>query len=202
LERPGEFLNTQVLKPGGKGVANLKLWLSAPKSDYVMKMRWLRKPDIWMCTGLYLLEGTRVFTVSKKSLDTSVSINSVTIAALTGIPIGGSIKISPETSLTVSSVSEEQLVWAAQYRKLDAKYIRLGDGETATLPNILTLYQDVTSDGTLRRDDKEEMNAVQIDVGGETDEEAQEKEGDSISEEGYYERLEKAIREFEMELED
>lgn len=155
-----------------------------------------------MCTGLYLLEDTRVLTVSKRSLDTSVSISSATTAALTGVPIGGSIKISPETSLTVSSASEEQLVWAAQYRKLDAKYIRLRDGETATLPNILTLYQDVTSDGPLRKDDDEEMNAVQIDVIGETDEEAQEKEGDSISEEVYYERLEKAIREFEVELED
>jgi hypothetical protein len=193
--------HTQVLKAGRKAVANLKLWLSAAKSEYVIKIKWLRKPVIWMCTGLYLLEGTRVFTVPKRTLDTSVSIGSATTATLTGVPIGGSIKISPDTSLAVSSTSEERLVWAAQYRKLDAKYIRLGDGETAALPNILTLYQNVTNDGPLRRDDKEEMNAVQIDVSGETEEEAQEKEEDSISEEVYYERLEKAIREFEVELE-
>jgi hypothetical protein len=93
-------------------------------------------------------------------------------------------------------------VCAAQCRKLDAKYIRLRNGETATLPNILTLYQDVTSDGPLRRDDKEEMDAVQIDVSGETDEEAREKEGDPMSGEVYYERLEKAIMEFEVEFED
>jgi hypothetical protein len=91
-------------------------------------------------------------------------------------------------------------VWAAQYRKSDAKYNRLGDGETATLPNILTLYQDVISNGPLRGDDDEEMNAVQIDVSGETDEEAREKEGNSILDEVYYDRLD--IREFEVELKD
>jgi len=104
--------------------------------------------------------------------------------------------------LAVSSASEEQLVWAAQYCKLDAKYIKRGDGETATLPNVLTLYQDVTSNGPLRKGNNEEMNAVQIDVSGETDDEAKEKEEDSLSDEVYYERLEKAIREFEVELED
>jgi hypothetical protein len=124
----------------------------------------------------------------------------VTTSALAGILIGCSIKISPEVSLTVLSASEEQLVWAAQYRKSDAKYIRLGDGKTATLPNILTLYQDVISDGPLRKDDDEEMNAVQIDVSGKTDEEAQEKEGDLLSDEVYYDRLD--IREFEVELKD
>ena len=93
-------------------------------------------------------------------------------------------------------------MWAAQYCKLDAKYIRRGDGETATLPNVLTLYQDVTSNGPLRKDDNGEMNAVHIDVSGETEDEAQEKEEDSLSDEVYYERLEKAIREFEVELED
>jgi hypothetical protein len=202
MKRPREFLNTQVLKPGGKAESELKLWLSAAKSDYVLKMKWLRKPTIWMCTGLYLMESTKVFIVSKRSLDTSVGISSVTISALTGIPIGGSIKISPEMSLAVSSVSEEQLVWAAQYRKLDANYIRLGEGEKATFPNVLTLYQDVTSRGPLRKGDVEEMNAVQIAVSGETDDEAQQNEVDSVSEEVYYERLEKAIREFKEELED
>jgi hypothetical protein len=62
------------------------------------------------------------------------------------------------------------------------------------------LYQDVTSNGPLRGDDDEEMNAVQIDVSGETDEEAREKEGDSILDEVYYDRLD--IREFEVELKD
>jgi hypothetical protein len=35
------------------------------------------------------------------------------------------------------------------------------------------------------------MNAVQIDVSGETDDEAKEKEEDSLSDEVYYERLRK-----------
>jgi hypothetical protein len=166
LERPEDFLNTQVILTGGKAEAKLKLWLSAANSNYMLRLKWLRKPTLWMCTGLYLLEGTKVFTVSNKKLNTSVGLSAVTISALTGVPLGGSIKISPDTTLEMESVSEERLVWAAQYRKLDAKYIRLGDGEEATLPNILSLYPDITSDGTLR-DETEELNEVQVEVDAE-----------------------------------
>jgi hypothetical protein len=98
----------------------------------------------------------------------------------------------------MGSASDEQLVWAAQYRRLQVKYIRLGDGEEAKLPGSIALYPDVISDGTLRGE-SEEANAVQITVATETDDGGPEAEGPA-SEGLYYERLEKAITAFEEEL--
>jgi hypothetical protein len=201
LERPAEFLNTQVLLPGGEAEAKLKLWLSAANSDYVLRMKWLRKPTIWMCTGLYLLEGTKLFTVSRKDRKVSVGVSPLSIGILAGIPVGGSIKVSPETSFEMGSMSEERLVWAAQYRKLDVKHIKLKDGEEATLPNVLPLYPDITSDGVLRGE-AEELNAVQIEINAETDGQSQENQEDPVSEKEYYDRLARAITEFEEELEE
>jgi hypothetical protein len=152
-----------------------------------------------MCTGLYLLEGTRMFTVSSKNLNASVGVSAATIGALAGVSLGGSIKINPDTFLKMESVSQERQVWAAQYRKIEAKYIRLGDGEVATLPNILSLYQDVTSKGSLRNESSQ-PNAVQIEVGSESDDGAQDSQGDQISEKHYYDRLAKAITNLEKWL--
>jgi hypothetical protein len=199
LESPADFLNTQVLQEGEKVETKLKLWLSAANSDYMLRMKWLRKPTIWMCTGLYLLEGTRMFTVSSKNLNTSVGVSAATIGALAGVPIGGSVKINPDTSLKMEAIYQERLVWAAQYRKIDAKYIRLRDGEMPTLPNVLSLYQDVSSEGILR-DESDETNAVEIVVGGEGDDVGQDNQGDQVSEKVYYERLTEAISDLEKWL--
>lgn len=149
-----------------------------------------------MCTGLYLLEDTRMFTVSSKKLNTSVGVSAVTISALAGVPLGGSIKISPDMSLKMEAVYQERLVWAAQYRKIDAKYIRLRDGEVPMLPNILSLYQDVTSEGSLR-DEFNEPNAVELVVSAENDDNSQDIQEDQVSEKVYYERLAEAVIELE-----
>jgi len=198
LKSPVDFLNMQVLQSEGQAEESLKLWLSAANSDYMLRMKWLRKPTIWMCTGLYILKDTRIFTVSSRDVRASVGVSAATITALVGVPIGGSVKISPHASLEMGSASDEELVWAAQYRRLQVKYIRLGDGEEAKLPGSIALYPDVISDGTLRGE-SEEANAVQITVATETDDGGPEAEGPA-SEGLYYERLEKAITAFEEEL--
>jgi hypothetical protein len=169
----------------------------------MLKMKWLRKPTIWMCTGLYLFEGTQIYTVSGKSLDVAMGISPATIGALSGVQVGGSVQVNPESSWTLSSTSEERLVWAAQYRKLDLKYIRVGRDETAALPKVLTLYPDMASEGALRRVKKDDMNAVRIDIneGREKDDEAQIEREDTVLEETYYKRLEETIRKFEEEFE-
>jgi hypothetical protein len=99
----------------------------------------------------------------------------------------------------MESVSQERQVWAAQYRKIQAKYIRLGDGEVATLPNILPLYQDVASKGSLRNESSQ-PNAVQIKVSSESDDGAQDTQGGQISEKHYYDRLAKATANLEKWL--
>jgi len=196
LESPEDFLNTQIIHNGGMAETKLKLWLSAANSDYMLRMKWLRKPTVWMCTGLYLLEDTRMFTVSSSSFKTSVGVSAVTTSALAGVPIGGSINISPDMSLKMESGSQERLVWAAQYRRIDARYIRLRDGEIVTLPNILSLYQDVASKGTLRGESGD-PNAVKIGISAETDDGNQDSQGDQISDDVYYDRLSEAIMDLE-----
>jgi hypothetical protein len=140
-----------------------------------------------------------MFTLSSKNLNTSVGVSAATIGALAGAPLGGSIKINPDTSLKMESVYQERLVWAAQYRKIDAKYIRLRDGEMPTLPNILSLYQDISNEGTLRGE-SDEPNAVQIVVSTETDDAGQDNQGDQVSEKVYYGRIAEAIFDLEKWL--
>jgi hypothetical protein len=137
-----------------------------------------------------------MFTVSSKNLNTSVGVSAATISALAGLPLGGSIKITPDTSLKMESVSPNRLVWAAQYRKIDAKYIKLRDGEIPKLPNILSLYQDVASERSLR-DESSQPNAVQIVLSAESADGSQDNQGDQISEKLYYDKLAKAIVDLE-----
>jgi hypothetical protein len=184
------------MQPGSKAEENLKLWLSAANSEFLLKMKWMRKPTIWMCTGLYLLEGTKVFTVSHNKISTSVGIDSNIIGAVTGVPLGGSITISPETSLKLGAVSEDRLVWAAQYRKLEAKYIRLSATSDAALPSVLSLYPDITSHGTLR-DESGEINAAQVVLGEDSNCGDEDGQDEMLDERGYYESLAKAIEDFE-----
>ena len=155
-----------------------------------------------MCTGLYQFEGTRVFTTRKKTFNASVGVDPVTIGALAGAPVGGSIQISPDTSLETGSASEERLVWAAQWRKVKARYMRSEDVEEATLSNVLSLYVDVTSSGILRDDDgddedDQEPYAVQIELDADGDGGSQDTQGDEVVDKTYDEKLAEAITEFE-----
>ena len=194
-ESPEHFLNAEVVRPGGKAEERLKLWLSAANSEFVLKMKWARKPTIWMCTGLYIFEGTKVFNVSHNKVSTSIGLDSGTVGALAGVPLGGSITINPETSLEVGSVSEDRLVWAAQYRKLAVKYSRLGNGEEAALPGVISLYPDITSDGTLR-DESDDSNIVHITIGEEGSDGDQDGEQRAMDDK-YNARVAEAIQEFE-----
>jgi hypothetical protein len=182
----------------------LRLWLSATNSEYMMKMKWARRPAIWMCTGLYLLEGVKLFSVSSRALRTSFRVSPDTPAAIAGIPLGGSLEIGPDASLELKLVSNERLVWAAQYRKIKAKYTRLAEGGDATLPHMLPLYPDVVGDvaseGVLRNA-SDDANAVQITLAAEPDDpDHGSHDGIDREEALYHERLEKAITGFEEYL--
>lgn len=137
-----------------------------------------------------------MFTVSSKNLNASVGVSAATIGALAGVPLGGSLKINPDTSLKMESLSPKRLVWAAQYRRIDAKYLRLRDGEMAKLPNTLSLYQDVASEGSLRGE-SDKPNAVQIVVSAERGDGGLDNQGDQLSEKVYYDRLGEAIADLE-----
>ena len=85
------------------------------------------------------------------------------------------------------------------------RYIRLGDGAEATLPTVLSFYQDVASVGTMRGDgtddvdDAEEVDAVEIELDTGMEDQSQEDNGggDDAADKEYHTMLAKAIEDIE-----
>ncbi|KAF4162746.1 hypothetical protein CNMCM6936_001665 [Aspergillus lentulus] len=198
LKDPEEFLITSVLS-NPKAQEKLKLWLSAARSDYVMKAKFARRPKVWLLTGLYLLEDTRAITSRGQSAEVSTGVSSSVIGALSGVPLGGSLSLGKGRSWEVSMEVAEQHVWAAQYRLLDAHFIKAGrDGvDGVKLPLSMGLYRDVLSVNTVRGAGTDEVG-LELKEGKAHDESGQDVE-DQDSEElkAYEKRLEEAISVFE-----
>jgi hypothetical protein len=103
---------------------------------------------------------------------------------------------------------DEQLVWAAQYRLLDARDIRMG--ADPSLPASMSLYKDILSVSAIRRTTREYVKSdtaedgVQIGLQSEgTPTPGSAVESDKAEEsdedyEKYEKRLEEAIRIFEV----
>jgi hypothetical protein len=95
-------------------------------------------------------------------------------------------------------------VWAAQFRLLDARFIKMGKGgvDSVKLPMTMGLYRDVTSLNG-RRAARGDSEVEQVELGLEGDEDVDGKEADvedqdSEELEEYERQLEKAIKSFEM----
>jgi hypothetical protein len=92
-------------------------------------------------------------------------------------------------------------VWAAQFRLLDARFIKMGKGgvDGVKLPMTMGLYRDVTSLNS-RRAAKGDSEVEQVELGleGDEGEEAYVEDQDSEELEEYERALEKAMKSFEM----
>jgi len=129
----------------------LRLWLSAPSFDHIRKLHGIRKPKIWMLTGIYRLEGASVFCLESRSRTAAVGVSSVTIGALVGMPIGGGFEVGPEHSLRVREELRGPHVWAARYRRLDIDYIRITEHDPMpALSKTISLFPNILSAGHLR----------------------------------------------------
>ncbi|EED24580.1 conserved hypothetical protein [Talaromyces stipitatus ATCC 10500] len=147
LKDPEAFLSNHVLM-NPKARSALKLWLSSARSDYVMNMRWARRPKIWFLTGLYILKGARTIVRKQSSSTIEVGLNSAIVGALSGVPIGGSVSLGQGDAWELQMGMEEEHVWAAQYRLIDAKYIAVSSrtrSEVMALPATMSLYKDILS---------------------------------------------------------
>jgi hypothetical protein len=96
-------------------------------------------------------------------------LSAVTLAAVLGIPVGGSMTVGPKTQLKSNMFMDGELVWAAQWRRLDVKYMEKPDLEKnsnnngggggvggvtrGTLPTAIRLLPDIVSKSSLRGDD-------------------------------------------------
>jgi len=148
-----------------------------------------------MLSGQYLLDNASALNVETAKVGIEAGVSSTTVGALTGIPIGGSIDIGSDKKLVVGNKWGETLVWAAQYRLLDVRYLRVeADKLAVSLPNVLPL-SETFSKGKLRNDTTVD-NAFQLGVLG--DEKIVEAgSGDSKEAEQYTTQLEKAIAQLE-----
>lgn len=167
LRSPETFLTTQVLT-NPKARAALKLWLSSARSDYVMNMRWARRPKIWFLTGLYLLSDARTIVRKSSSSSIDVGLSSAIVGALSGVPVGGSVSLGQGDAWEMSMGMEEEHVWAAQYRLIDAKYLSASSSarrnEDLALPPTMSLYKDILSVRNRRTASQIARDAMDVDV--------------------------------------
>jgi hypothetical protein len=192
---PETFLTEQVLS---KTIAQqkLKLWLSAANSAYVLNFKFARRPKVWLMTGMYVLEGTRTMISKDKSSKISAGISSALVGILSGVPVGGSVNLGEGSSWEMAMEVAEPHVWAAQFRLLDARFLKMGAGHVdgSRLP-VMGLYRDVMSVNTARG---EEGRSIEVWLQGEGEGEGEDEDDqDSPEMEQYEKRLEQAIGVFE-----
>ncbi|KAF1829670.1 hypothetical protein BDW02DRAFT_509378 [Decorospora gaudefroyi] len=141
-----EFLTEMVL--ANEAVRKqLALWCTAAKSNYVLKKACfgLRKPQIWLLTGFYEFESAALSTLHSRDSAISFNLDGGLIAALSGVPVGGSIELGGPTSARVELQSEGPEIWAAQWQRVDAKYVKQPDDQSSpTLPAQIRLLPDST----------------------------------------------------------
>jgi hypothetical protein len=198
INSPEEFLTTNVLA-NPQAQQKLKLWLSAAHSSYVLNFKFARRPKVWLLTGLYLLEKTRTIVSTGHSADISAGVSSAIVGLLSGVPVGGSVSLGVGSSWEMAMEVADPHVWAAQFRLLDARFIKMGkDGvDGVKLPMTMGLYRDVMSVRTARG---VQDNSVELGLEKEEGENAKEaspedQEGEELEE--YEKRLEQAIKIFE-----
>lgn len=201
---PESFLTTNVLA-NPQAQQKLKLWLSAAQSSYMLNLKFARRPKVWLLTGLYVLEKTRTIISKGQSADMSAGVSSALVGALSGVPIGGSVSLGVGSSWEMAMEIADPHVWAAQFRLLDARFIKMGkkgvDG--VKLPMTMGLYRDVTSLNSRRAARGGDSEVEQVELGLEADEgeygkETSVEDQDSEELEEYERQLERAIKSFEM----
>ncbi|KAJ9655818.1 hypothetical protein H2201_008720 [Coniosporium apollinis] len=203
LKDPKGFLNDHVIKDNPKSQQMLRLWLTAPTLKRIVAKFGLRKPRIWMLTGLYELERTRCYMMKSSETGTSAGISSIAVAAMTGVvPVGGGFDLGSGHKLEKQNIAlDEPHVWAAQYRQLEASYLHVkNDKKEPKLPETFALYPDVLSEGVLRKGAEDDFNAftVSLQIGdehmNETDTSQRRDESEQlINDDEYDKELEEAL---------
>lgn len=125
-----------------------------------------RKPQIWCVTGLYELEDVKALVIDGHDSSVKLAISSATVAALSGVPVGGSVTLDPKTTITAEFEMKGKNIWAAQYQRLDVQYTRIEQWRENEPPGRIQLHHDTT---TLRggvRQDTQEPNSAEVQMLG------------------------------------
>ncbi|KAJ5647310.1 hypothetical protein N7490_003682 [Penicillium lividum] len=202
LKDPEVFLTHNVLS-NETARQKLKLWLSAAYSDFVVHFKFARRPKVWMLTGLYLLEDTSMVISRGHSSKISVGASSAIIGAVSGVPVGGSVSLGVGSQWEMTMQVPEPHVWAAQFRMLDAKFIKVGKGGLGDvkLPSSMGLYRDIISVNTTRNGGGREvelgLNRESVDEETKGQQEGSIDDQEGMEAEEYEKQLEMAIKHFE-----
>lgn len=130
----------------------MQVWLTAPLLDRIVDGHGVIHPKIWMLTGFYELTGTRCYEMRKDEQGASAGARSRAVAELTGVRLGGSLDLGSGFSMIEQGVGlDTPHIWAAQYRRLDVKYLDAKAKQLETkLSKQFRLLPDSTSRGPLR----------------------------------------------------
>ncbi|KAF1829529.1 hypothetical protein BDW02DRAFT_573877 [Decorospora gaudefroyi] len=148
----------------------LALWCTLSTRKYLLKKSTFREPVIWLLTGLYEFENASMSTLHSTVPSASLGLDAGITAALSGVPVGASFEIGNTTSAKRELQSEGTRVWAAQWQKLDAKYVKRRANAVATPVVQIQLSPDTSySEGVLlgdHDDESDEEEAVEFVLGG------------------------------------
>lgn len=128
--------------------------------------------------------------------DVSAGVSSAIVGALSGVPVGGSVSLGVGSTWEMAMEVAEPHVWAAQFRLVDARFIKMGkDGlDGVKLPTSMGLYRDILSVNTARGGDD---RGVEIGLEREPNDTPEVDVQDDQEEADYEKRLEQAIQMFE-----
>lgn len=105
---------------------------------------------------MYVFEDARSCQIRSWNPHVSLHASSELIGALSGCPIGGSINFSRSKSIQVMNTFPGRMVWAAQYQRVDARYMKAS--ADAAVPDpfaTIRLWPDTFSKGQLRGSESE-----------------------------------------------
>jgi hypothetical protein len=126
---------------------HLKRWLTISRTKYVLTKARLRpRPEIWCLTGLIELTDVTVATVSRKSHSVNLNISAAVVAALSGgtVPVGATIELGHEATVSYDGTYPGTNVWAAQYQLIDSLPTLRTEGDEVPPINYLEVYPDYT----------------------------------------------------------
>ncbi|KAL1797140.1 hypothetical protein ACET3X_003746 [Alternaria dauci] len=141
--------------------------LSVARSITAAVNNLIKAPDMWLLTGIYIIEDGTVFSVRKESSSSHASAKMpipepTGLTGLAGLKAGATIRIGNGIEAQASTQIEGEKVWAAQWIKVKARYVAISKLRKNTEAVMHTVVlQDVWSTGTTRGWD-DEPQAVEL----------------------------------------
>jgi hypothetical protein len=135
-----------------------------------------------------------------------MGISSAAIAALSGVPVGGSVTLDPKTTIKAEFEMKGRNIWATQYQMVDVQYIRIEEWQGNMIPSRIQLHHDTTRLREGVRADNKEPNCVEakmLDVDQGVDESMDEGSGSDEwdeKEEAYWKALKVAEERIQRHL--